>query len=78
MVGGDKRQPLFHFNTAKFRGVKTSVRGHAGILGSFISISGVSSTRRFFVGLSNRHVLAKVTSITSTSSNFSIKWLLAS
>jgi hypothetical protein len=70
--------PIPQFSTIKTSGDMATLGGHHGTLGSFLSDHSVTVTEYIKVDSSNMHVLAKPTSITSTSASFSIKWIQAS
>ena len=76
--GGVTTRPLLQFSDIKVSGIKATVGGHNGILGSFIPISKITVYKEIFVDTSTNHVLAKPTSITSTSTSFTIKWIQGS
>jgi len=67
--------PLSQFTTMKFGSVKLTMGGHTGTIGSFLSISGISTTEEIWVNPSTNHMVATPTSISSASTGFSIKWL---
>jgi hypothetical protein len=76
---GSTTTPLPKFTTIKFTSVKLTMGGHSGTPGSFLSISGISTTEEIWVNLAKYggtgHVVAEPTSISSTSTGFSIKWI---
>jgi hypothetical protein len=71
--------PLPKFTTIKFTNVKLTILGHSGSPGSFLSISKIGTYEEIWKNLKANggtgHVVAEPTSITSTSTGFSIKWL---
>ena len=75
---GESTYPLPHFSTIHTSGDMATISGHAGKLGSFISLAGSSFFKSIFNDSNNGHVLAKPSSVTATSTSFAIKWLQGS
>jgi hypothetical protein len=73
---GTSTNPLPQFSTVKFANVKATIDGHTGYIGSFISKFTV--TKWIFWNNINGHILAKPTSITTSSTSFSVKWVQGS
>jgi hypothetical protein len=73
---GTQTMPLPKFSTDKFANVKATINGHTGSIGSFISKFTIY--KLIYVDSSNGHVLAKPTSITSSSTSFQVKWVQGS
>jgi hypothetical protein len=69
--------PLLQFSTFKLGSLSVGLSGHTGSLGSFKSIKGVTIYEYIFIDPSNNHVLAKPTSISSTSKSFKVNWIMA-
>ena len=70
--------PVPKFTAIKTTGDKVTLGTHTGSLGSFLKISSDTVTGYEIWNTPDHHVLAKPTTITSTSSSFSIKWVAAS
>jgi hypothetical protein len=70
--------PVPKFTAIKTTGDKVSLGTHTGSLGSFLKISSDTVTGYEIWNTPDHHILAKPTTITSTSSSFSIKWIAAS
>jgi hypothetical protein len=70
--------PVPKFTAIKTTGDKITLGTHTGSLGSFLKISSDTITGYELWNTPDDHVLAKPTTITSTSSSFSIKWVAAS
>jgi hypothetical protein len=76
---GSVTTPLQKFTTIKITNVKLTIAGHTGSIGSFLSISGIQTTKEVWVNLKSNggtgDTVAKPTSLSSTSTGFSIKWI---
>jgi len=70
--------PVPKFTAIRTTGDKITLGTHTGSLGSFLKISSDKVLGYEIWNIPDHHVLAKPTTVTSTSSSFSIKWITAS
>jgi hypothetical protein len=76
--GGTVSRSLLSFSALKTSGDSAIVNSHTGTLGSFVPLAKFTVFKWVFIDPSNNHVLARPTSITSTSTGFSLKFVQGS
>ena len=76
--GGTSSRPLLQFSPINTSGDKATLNGHTGRLGSFLSLTRFNVYKWILVDAANGNVLARPSSITSTSSGFKINWVQGS